>query len=455
MSFTSRIATSNPSTTSLAVVIPTRNRADLAIKAIRSALDQPGFPLQVLVSDNSSRPEDVRRLEDFCRRLGDARLVYMRPPELLPMPAHWDWAMQQALERTDASHFTIHYDRKVSKPGHLSLVSQVAARYPHQVLTFIVDLVMEDPPPAVLYQPPWTGKVYEIQTSRVLEMTSHGMINEMGQAFPVMSNCIIPRRVLEEIQDRFGNICNSTGPDACFTYRYCSLNDSYLHFDRPLGIVHASHRSNGLGYLRGRTSGDFGDFLNSWGDKPWLDAAPIPGMNLGQNILFHEYVLVQRAVGDQNLPPIEMDGYMRGLATGLQWVEEPRMRAAMRAVLEKHGWREEIELAAPAVLTEVAIEAAKTRRPLYRRLTPGRLLAAVRARVHNRWWLTKSRQGFVLFLADYFGIKPPHIHCFTFSSNEEAVRYALTYPRRPEMEDPYIQVLEPSEVDFTFPRTRV
>jgi hypothetical protein len=119
--------------------------------------------------------------------------------------------------------------------------------------------------------------------------------------------------------------------------------------------------------------------------------------------------------------------------------------------LEEHGWREETELAAAAPSTEVAIEASKTRRPLYRRLTPRRLLASVSARLHDRWVQLKSRQDFILFSADYLGIKPPHIHGFTFRSNEEAVRYALTYPRRPETENPDLQVLEPSVVDFTFP----
>ena len=34
------------------------------------------------------------------------------------------------------------------------------------------------------------------------------------------------------------------------------------------------------------------------------------------------------------------------------------------------------------------------------------------------------------------------VHGFTFGSNEEAIRYALACPRRPEIENRYIQVLE-------------
>ena len=35
-----------------------------------------------------------------------------------------------------------------------------------------------------------------------------------------------------------------------------------------------------------------------WGDRPWLDAAPIVGLNMGQNVLFHQYELVRRVTDD-------------------------------------------------------------------------------------------------------------------------------------------------------------
>lgn len=432
---------------SLAVLVPTRNRAGLAIAAVRSLLEQSGCRFEVLVSDNSSSAEERRLLADFCRAARDPRLTYVRPPGSLAMGEHWDWALRQALARPHVTHVALHYDRKITKPGRLGPLAEAGARHPDSVITYPVDIVVNEPPPAVLYQPPWTGRIYRVATARLIELTSLGRVNDMGQAFPFMSNCLVPRRVLEGIRGRFGNICNSTGPDSCFTYRFCSLDESYLHLDMTLGIVYASHRSNGNAYLRGKTDGDFGDFLKTWGDRPWLDAAPIPGLNLGQNMLFHEYVLARRAGGDA-LPPIDMGGYLRHLGKSLAWVEDARLRDAMRAVLEEHGWREEPAPvpAAPADATAAA-QARGPRRPLYKRLTPRRVAASARARLSNRWAQLTRRQDFVLFLADYLRIKPPHVHGFTFGSDEEAVRYALLCPRGPEPENPYIQALEPAEVD--------
>ena len=48
------------------VVIPTRNRAQLAMNAIRSLLDQPVDDFRILVSDNSTSQRDRDDLESFC-----------------------------------------------------------------------------------------------------------------------------------------------------------------------------------------------------------------------------------------------------------------------------------------------------------------------------------------------------------------------------------------------------
>src|SRR4051794_10821383 len=95
------------------VVIPTRNRADLAINAIRSVLTQPGCDVQVLVSDNSTTDEDAGTLIRFCEQLKDERLRYIRPPESMSMSVHWEWAMQQALHLYSANHFSYLTDRMI------------------------------------------------------------------------------------------------------------------------------------------------------------------------------------------------------------------------------------------------------------------------------------------------------------------------------------------------------
>jgi hypothetical protein len=193
----------------------------------------------------------------------------------------------------------------------------------------------------LLQQMAWSGGVYEILTSRALQLASHGLLTDLWQAFPVLVNGVTPRAVIERVRSRFGDVCASTSPESCFGFRFSALEERYLHFDRALGIHYAATRSNGMSYLRNDSSTAFADFRRLIGDRPWLDAAPIPGVSLGQNIFYHEYSVVRRETGDAKFPPIEMEGYLNDLARGLRMIRDAAKRAEMRGLLVKHGWRGE------------------------------------------------------------------------------------------------------------------
>src|SRR2546421_2365610 len=119
----------------LLVIIPTRNRANLAITAVRSVLSQDIDGVRVLVSDNSTIAEEAASLSLFCQRLKDERLRYVVPPKPVPMSRHWDWAMRQALE-SDATHFTILTDRMMFKPGELLLLLRIVGRHPSKIISY-------------------------------------------------------------------------------------------------------------------------------------------------------------------------------------------------------------------------------------------------------------------------------------------------------------------------------
>lgn len=388
----------------IAAVIPTRNRAELAIAAARSLLEQD-CPIDVFLSDNSTSPDALRA---FCR--DEPRLHYLRPDQELPMSTHWDWALTQAMERSDATHFTLHYDRKCSKPMTWGAMADVAARWPELVVTYSSDYISDLSPPLRVWQVDWTGRVFGVRTARIVELIVTGRVPEMAHVMPILSNCVVPRAVLESISRRFGSICNSTAADACFTSRLVALYDRYLHLDRPLTILYAFGRSAGVGYLRGQ-GGDFADFQKTWGERPWLEAAPIPGMNLGQNMLYHEYELVRRETGER-LPPIDRTAYLDHLGDALQWVEDPGLRSHFRRILEEHGWN-------------------------------GRDTPAVRAPYRLR---DRVRQVVRSFLADRFGVPPSSVSGFAFPDEARALRYALQYTNRRREQHGDLAILEPEEV---------
>jgi len=96
-------------------LVPTRNRPSLAENAIRSLVQQPGSNVShwVLVSDNSTVPADVRKLQRFCAQFPQNIVRYIRPAEPLPMPDHFNWAMHQGLGFTEFTHFACLTDRMI------------------------------------------------------------------------------------------------------------------------------------------------------------------------------------------------------------------------------------------------------------------------------------------------------------------------------------------------------
>jgi len=373
------------------------------MEAVRSLMDQ-GRDLHVFVSDNSPSPDPA--LRDFVRGLCQPGISYLRPPASLHQAAHWDWAIRQALQRSAATHFTVHYDRKIMKPDAVAALESAASIWPEMLICWPNDHVSDMPPPLRLWQPPWTGRVFALQTERIVELTSEGRASAIySHALPLLSNCLVPRSILTETIERFGDLCDSTTPDTCFAFRFAAQHDLYLHLDRPLGVTYAAGRSAGGGYLRGNGD-DWLDFRRSWGDRPWLAAAPIPGLNLGLNMLYHEYELVRRTTGGR-FPPIQFGAYLADLAIGLELVEDKQARADFRHQLEEKGW-----------------ESRNRSKP-------------VRA-VINRILLDP--------LDRHLGIRRRGATGRVFRDEQRALRHALAHPRRRVKQARHLDLLEPVQV---------
>ena len=387
----------------IAVIVPTRNRPSIAKKALRSLLDQDEA-IDIFLSDNS---QPSKSLETFCAR--EPRINYLRPASELSMPEHWDWAVRQVMDRSDATHFTIHYDRKYSKPGSWARLTRSAGRCPDLLITFPNDFISDEPPPRRVWQAQRTEKDLLIECRRVAELVAHGRLSEIGPALPVLSNCVVPRSVAESLIERFGSFCNSTGPDSAFMWRFLATQDQLVHHGHAPGILFAHHRSNGHGFLRGK-GGDFPDYLRTFGDQPWLELAPLPGINLGQNMLYHEHEVVRREVGDR-LPPLDREGILEDLASYLRWISVPGLKEELSQLLRAKGWKGESPEPHP-----------------------------------ERSWTAILWEQYMRFRMMWFSEKPLHICGFAFHSDAKALRFALRYPRQPEADLEHVAVLNPIEL---------
>jgi len=323
------------------VVIPTRNRAQLAVNAARSVIEKPVDDAWVLVSDNSTAENERRQLETFCTTLGHPRLRYLRPPQALPMPAHWQWAIEQALANNNASHFIYLTDRMMFKNGALTELLDLAAVYPDKVISYNHDRICDHTRPIRFEEYEVTEKLLEVDSERLLWLTSEAILHH---GLPRMLNCIVPRRVLEQIGERFGNVFSSIAPDFNFCFRCLDLEPSILFYDKSPLFHYALDRSLGASGSRGESTPELDDFAaNLAVDSLNRNyATPIPSLITATNAVFNEYLIYKQETQSPRFPEVNLENYLRANAAEVMEVGDPELRARTHALLVQHGYREEI-----------------------------------------------------------------------------------------------------------------
>lgn len=320
------------------VVVPTRNRAQIAMNAIRSVLDERIDNVQVMVSDNSSSESDREQLARFCSTLDDSRLRYVRPPQSLAMPAHWEWAIEQALSY-DANHFIYLTDRMMFKRGGLKEVLDLAALYPQKVISYNHDRIVDHVRPIRVEHYPSTGKLWEVPSERFSRLVSQAVLHH---GLPRMLNCIVPRAVFDRFRERFGNVFASIAPDFNFCFRCLDIEESVLFFDKCPFFHYALNRSNGASVSRGEMTPDNADFTaNLPVDNSIRNyATPIPELNTAVNAVFNEYLIYKQEAKHRRFFDLDFSKYLAANAVEITEVSDPRLRAEMHGLLEKHGYRD-------------------------------------------------------------------------------------------------------------------
>lgn len=322
------------------VVVPTRNRARLAMNAVRSLLDQPVDDVHVLVSDNSTSQTDREDLESFCASVADSRLRYVRPPQPLAMPEHWQWAIEQALANYKASHFSYLTDRMMFRNGGLKEVLELTALYSDKVITYNHDRIGDDLRPIRFHQYEVTEKLLEVESQRLLQLVSEVILHH---GLPRMMNCIVPRRVFEVMQRRFGSVFASIAPDFNFCFRCLDLEDSILFYDKSPLFHYGQDRSNGASALRGDSTPDTIDFeANLPVDSSIRNyATPIPSLITATNAVLNEYLIYKQETGSSRFADVNLHKYLQANAAEVAEVRNPTLRAEMQALMVKHGYRED------------------------------------------------------------------------------------------------------------------
>ncbi len=389
--------------TGAVVVIPTRNRATIAMNAIRSILNQPVNNLELIVSDNSTSETDREALASFCSRLSDARLRYLRPPQSLSMTSHWEWAIQEALRFCEASHFIYLTDRMMFRNGALKEVLNLAGLYPKKIISYNIDRIVDHVKPIRIEEYRATGRLFEVESEQFTWLFSQALFHP---GLPRMLNNIVPREILTRMAARFGDVFSSIAPDFSFCCRCLDMEKTILFYDKSPLFHYALHRSNGASVTRGEMTPDNADFsANLPVDNSIRNyATPIPALNTAVNGAFNEYFLFQQQTGSPRFFEVDMQKYLVANAREVREVTDSKLRAEMLSMLVAKGYREAETNGKP-----VAVDVP--------------LVDRVRSKVKRVFTGPATTRAW-LFAAHTFGIRPPGENLFEFARLDDAIEYA-------------------------------
>lgn len=315
----------------LQVIYPTRNRAAMALEAIRAVLEQADPDLRILISDNSTDDEQSNSLQRSVEDLADRRVRYLRPPRSLNVGPHWDWAIAQAMESSDRNHFTVLTDRLLPKSGALPSLLDRVREAPDKLITYPRENVFDHRSPIRLTLYPATRRLVELNAAHLLRLLARGYILP---ALPFLLNCVVPRSMFAALHARYGDYALSIAPDCAFCCRILSQIDSILYFDAPIMVVHGYSVSTSFGWMRGHLSKATKDFVAAFDPNVFRDTVPAPDLVTPLNFLMHEYALVQRTAA--NLPPIDRNGYFEMLQRELFFMENAPLRRAAQRRLDEY-----------------------------------------------------------------------------------------------------------------------
>jgi hypothetical protein len=333
----------------LLIIVPTRNRAALAINAINSALKSDARNVEIRISDNSTIASEVDQLSDFVAERRDARISWRRPVEPMPMTSHWDWALRSALQEADISHVAVLTDRMMFKTGCLNALLAIVARYSDQIVSYDHDRVVDHHVPISVDLNPWSDEVLALSAKRLLALSAASIF---PSALPRLLNCVVPRSILVEMLERYGSVVESISPDYSFCYRALALVEHIRYWDRAPIFHYALGQSNGESAARGVTTATSMDFMSTI-QGTLFRCAPCPGIRTLTNGMIHEYCLVQGTTGSAKFPPVDISTYTAMLRQEIAAMENRDAGSEMAKHLS--AWYEEVG-------TLLAAQQAKARR---------------------------------------------------------------------------------------------
>lgn len=227
------------------IVMPTRNRAHLLQHALTSALAQTFDDFEIVISNNASSDETA----DVAQSSGDGRVRYVATDRLLPMPAHWEFALGHAR----GEFVTYLSDDDAVIPGLLARLEDLFTEHGTTSVywkpsSYFHGSWYEANRHGQLWVCPFSGDIREESADAIL--TDLYQLQHAERAFPRMLNSCCSRAVIEQVQAQAGRFFIEPCPDYCAAAVLAAAVDRFLYVDAPWMLAGCGRESIGASQYR-------------------------------------------------------------------------------------------------------------------------------------------------------------------------------------------------------------
>lgn len=283
------------------LIVPTRNRPAALRMSLMGLAATRHTDVLFVVSDNSD-PEIARVNRSIVEEvLANRGHRYLRPAQVLPMVAHWNFALTEA-PRGDYTGIVT--DRMTLAPDALDLCDELLRQTGSTAVSYHAKEVEALDGIGL---PAWPEQIVarEIHSKDVLADFAYSRFRKDSPRF---LNSLASRESLERIVARFGKVFGGISPDYAFAFRFLDVSATYHHIDAPLLIDHSPQISNGMAVSRNIRNSANNDFARHIFNEQTAEfmVGPIPReFRLLCNVILRELEIARASASCSTLPRID------------------------------------------------------------------------------------------------------------------------------------------------------
>ena len=225
------------------IVIPTKNRSHLVVKAVENIIKQDFIDFEVIIVDNDDTEDTFNAMQTYLKN--DKRVKYFRTGNL-SMPDNWEFGVS----KITGKYLIIVEDKMMLKPGALLKLYNLILSTSAEVITWINEIYNTKTNELVSFKTE-RGKYYRISSDKILNAFINTNFRYFQANAPTGYNSCVKFEIVEKLRDgKNGRLCLPVCPDFTMAYQILSEIDTILHLSDVLAtlIIGEINNSNGSSY---------------------------------------------------------------------------------------------------------------------------------------------------------------------------------------------------------------